>query len=57
MLVGMYMHANGKAYLFCEMDDHWKEVYSFFGSAVALSGQNAFISLKSNVYYYKLELC
>ena len=57
MLVGTYRQANGKAYLFHEMDDYWKEVYVFFGSEVAMSGQNAFISSKSNVYYYKLELC
>ena len=57
MLVGTYRQANGKAYLFHEVDNHGKEVYVFFGNMVALLGQNAFISSKSNVYYYKLELC
>ena len=57
MLLGMYRQANGKAYLFHEMDHHWKEMDVFHGSDVALSSQNDFISSTSNVNYYKLELC
>ena len=57
MLVGTYWQENGKAYLFHEIDDYWKEVYMFFGCLDALFGQNAFILSTSIVYYYKLELC
>lgn len=65
MIVGTCKGANGKAYVFTQMDNFWIEVAKieaptgdpFFGCSVTLSSQNAFISSTNNVYYYKLEKC